>query len=166
MIARYLSIAAILWLVVPANVDLARIGHVQPKGRVQDKDYNDLPVVDRLISMGPAAISFLVSKLEDEGRVDGYVFDFWPDVRVGDVALVVLCDLFLTADGRSPTVPGLEWDTLLDRRSQDVSSSTLLDTFIAIHGRTEIRRRVEKLLQAHPKGFAWDETERCFKPTK
>ena len=164
MIARHpLILAATLALVAHPSVDLAKIGHVQPKGRVQD--YN-LPVVDQVIAMGPSAVSFLVSKLEDEGRVEGQVFDFWTDVRVGDVALVVLCDLFLAVDGRSPSVAGLQWDMLLDRRDQDVPSSTLLATFIAKHGRAEIRRRVEKVLQMHTEGYVWDEKERCFKAAK
>jgi len=145
------------------EVDLARIGSVQPRGRLQD---NALPVVDRLISMGPAAIPFLVSKLEDDRRIRGHVFDFWTEVRVGDVALVALCDFFLAADETLPTVPGLRWDSLLERKDQDVSSDVLLATFIAEHGRKEIRRRVEKLLRAYPKGFAWDEKKRCFRPSK
>lgn len=164
MIAEYLVVIAALAAVPVSPVDLAKIGHVQPKGRVQDG--NSLPVVDQLISMGPPAIPFLVSKLEDERLVEGHVFDFWSDVRVGDVALVVLCDLFLAADGRSSTVSGLQWDSLLDRRDQDVAASTLLRAFVAAHGRAEIRRRVESALRAHPRGFVWDEKGRDFTPAK
>jgi hypothetical protein len=166
MITGCLVLAATLGVVAPANVDLAKIGRIFSKGRVQDKDYNNLPVVDGLISMGPSAIPFLVSKLDDERRVEGKVFDFWDDVRVGDVAFAVLCDFFLAADWKTPTVPGLEWDKLLDRRSPDVPSSTLIARFIAKHGRMEIRRRVETLLRAHAEGFSWDEKERCFRPAK
>ena len=166
MTTRCLALAAILGVAAPAHLDLAEIGHVSPKGRVQDRDYNNLPVVDGLLAMGPSAIPFLVSKLDDEGRVEGKVFDFWNDVRVGDVALTILCDFFLAADWRTPTVPGLEWDKLLDRRSPDTPSSALLATFVAKHGRAEIRRRVETLLHAHPGGFNWDGEDRCFRPKK
>ena len=166
MLAQCLIALTALAAAPVATVDLARIGHVQPKGRIQDTEYNNLPVVDALISMGPSAIPFLVSQLEDEGRAEGHVFDFWPDVRVADVALVVLCDFFLAADWRTPTVPGLQWDSLLERRDQDASGAILLQEFVAKHGRAEIRRRVEKILQAHTRGFAWDEKERCFRPSK
>jgi hypothetical protein len=166
MITGCILLAATLGVVAPTSVDLAKIGHVSPKGRVQDKDYNNLPVVDGLISMGPSAIPFLVSKLDDERRVEGKVFDFWNDVRVGDVAFAILCDFFLAADWKTPTVPGLEWDKLLDRRSSDAPSGTLLATFITKHGRTEILRRVETLLHAHAGAFSWDEKERCFRPAK
>jgi len=166
MITACLALAGTLGVVASTNVDLGTIGHVSPKGRVQDRDYNNLPVVDGLISMGPSAIPFLVSKLDDERRVEGTVFDSWEDVRIGDVALVILCDFFLAADWQTPIVPGLEWDKLLDRRSPDASSSTLLATFIAKHGRAELRRRVETLLRAHAKAFVWDERERCFRPSK
>jgi hypothetical protein len=166
MITGCLALAATLSVVAAANVDLAKIGHVSPKGRVQDGDYNELPVVDGLIAMGPSAIPFLVSKLDDERRVEGKVFDFWNDVRVGDVALAILCDFFLAADWKTSTLPGLEWDTLLDRRSPDAPSSAVLATFIKKHGRTEIRRRVVTVLQAHGGRFNWDEKERCFRPSK
>src|SRR3990172_9386152 len=70
--------------------DLGQIGHVAPKCRVQDREYNPrLPVVTSLIKAGPAAIPFLVSRLEDDTEIKGHVFDYWPRVAVGDVALVL-----------------------------------------------------------------------------
>jgi hypothetical protein len=89
----------------PLRVDLARIGQIAPKGRVQDKYYNpDLPVVAKLIEAGPRAIPFLVSKLEDKTPVKGHVIDFWLDVRVGDIAWIILCDFFTTADWQHSTI--------------------------------------------------------------
>jgi hypothetical protein len=149
-----------------AAVDLRRIGHLQPKGRVQDREYNESQVVDALIAAGPAAIPYLVSKLEDQTSVEGPVVDFWSDVRVGDVALMILCDFFLEADWRSPTVPGLQWDALLERKNSTAPSNELLHTFLAKHGRVGLRRRIEKLLLPYAAGFVWDENERCFKPAR
>jgi hypothetical protein len=42
----------------------------------------------------------------------------------------------------------------------------LLYAFIAKHGRREIRRRIEKLLQPYDAGLVWDNDDRCFKPAK
>lgn len=147
------------------DVDLRTIGPVQPKGRVQDHPRRS--VVNRLVAAGAVAIPFLVSKLEDETKTEGHVFDYWPDVRVGDVALAILCDFFLTPDERTSTVPGLTWDAVLERTSApDLSAASLLRTFVATHGRAEIRRRIEALLRPYQGRFVWDDEQRCFRPAK
>ena len=39
-----------------SQIDLSKMGHMAHKGRVQDKDYNDLEVVDQLIANGKDSI--------------------------------------------------------------------------------------------------------------
>jgi hypothetical protein len=169
--SQLLFAVALLWahqgslLVAEPLADLAQIGHVAPKGRVQDRAYNHhLAVVDGLVEAGPAAIPFLVSKLEDNTRVEGPVFDYWPRVTVGDVALVVLIDLFTTPEG-GPTVPGLTWDSLLDREGRDVPAWDVLDDFVAKHGRDGLRGKVQAILRPYGGRFAWATKGRCFRPT-
>jgi len=144
--------------------DLSLIGPVAPKGRVQDKAYNPtLPVVTSLISRGSASIPYLVSKLEDGSEIKGHVFDFWPKVAVGDVALVVLVDFFTLSDGRTSTLPGLEWDKLLERHSSDQSSWDLLASYIRAHGRSGLQKRVEGILALDRETYTWDAKEQCFR---
>jgi hypothetical protein len=162
-----LAVALVMAVRSPTDmhVDLRAVGHIEPKGRVQDKDYNpNLAVVDQLVAAGPSAIPFLVSKLEDTAKVKGHVMDYWDDVRVGTVALVVLCDLLLMSDWKTPSVPGFTWDSVLRRGSSDAPSSELFDTFVSKHGRRGLRRRVEELLAPYGGQFTWDEKERCFRP--
>ena len=147
-------------------VDLTRIGHISSKGRVQDSQYNNLPVVNSLIQAGPAAIPFLVGKLDDDTEIREDVLDFWPRVTVGDVALVILCDLFRTADWKASTVPGLEWDALLERTDPEAPGWVVLQNFLAHHGRRGLRERVEELLKPYEGSLAWDANERCFMPIK
>src|SRR5436309_4862774 len=150
----------------PVTVDLRLIVHIASKGRIQDKTYNpNLPVVDALIDSGPAAIPFLLAKVEDETLIEPPVLDLWPRVRVGDVALLLLSDLFARSDGRS-TVAGLSWDGILERRNPDASAWTLLDDFVAKHGRVGVRRRAEAILTPYHGRFAWEAHERCFKPLR
>ncbi len=74
-------------LTVPlSQIDLTKIGPIAPKGRVQDTEYNRLPIVEDLIARGNEAVPFLIGKLDDETKIKGHVFDYWSDVRVGDVA--------------------------------------------------------------------------------
>lgn len=117
-----------------SNVDLKQIGHIASKGRVQDKEYNrSLAVVDALIQAGPASIPFLVSKIEDETEVDGGVLDFWPHVCAGDMALVVLTDFFRTSDWVTSSVPGFEWDKLVERFDTSTPAWVVLRDFIYHH---------------------------------
>jgi hypothetical protein len=148
-------------------VDLNQIGHITPEGRVQDKEYNrNLAVVDALIQAGPAAIPFLVSKIEDETEVEANVLDFWPHVYVGDIALVILTDFFRTSDWLTSTVPGMTWDKLLDRSDSSIPAWVLLQDFIEKHGRKGLQQKVERILRPYEGRFVWDDKERCFRPSK
>ena len=144
-------------------VDLRHIGRMPLKARVQDEPS---AVVEALVKAGLPAVTFLLSKLEDKTRIPGYgaVLDFWPRVEVGHVALIVLCDLFKRADGITPTVPGLSWDEILSRQSQDPPAWDVYDSFAAQYGRSGIRRKVEQLLAPYSGTLMWDATERCFRP--
>ncbi len=149
------------------DVDLRKIGHIESKGRVQDTAHNQRDVVGRLLTAGPAAIPFLVSKLEDETTIPGGIIDFWPEVRIGDVALVILCDLFLESDETTVTVPGLSWASLLEEpANREVPAWELLHAFAAKHGRVAIRRKVESVLKTYGSDLRWDSKERCFRPAK
>jgi hypothetical protein len=150
-----------------SSVDLSKIGHIAPKGRVQDKEYNPhLPVVDALIEAGTDAIPFLVSKLEDETEVEGHVMDYWPSLRVGDVALVILTDFFTRPDWKHSTIPGFTLDEILERRTEDIAAWAVLDEYIKKHGRDGLRRKVEKLLEPYDWQLAWDAQQQCYVPAK
>jgi hypothetical protein len=145
-----------------SKLDLRQIGYLGSKGRVQD---NNVPMVAALVEAGAAAVPFLVSKLEDESVVEGRVHDFWADVRVGDVALVILCNFLVGPDLETPTIPGFGWDLLLERRGSTESASELLRGFLAKHGRRELRRRIEGLLRPYSGRLEWSKRDRCFRPT-
>ena len=146
------------------SVDLRQMGHVSSKGRVQDKEYNDIALVNELVTLGPAAIPLLVSKLDDPTPIERRVFDFWGTAHVGDVALVILCNLFRRSDWKSTTVPGMDWDTLLERKGRGDTGYGLLHAFLKKHGRPGLRRKVEGVLERYKGRFVWDDAERCFKP--
>jgi len=157
--------ATLLGLVTAAysSVDLGQIGHIPAKGRVQDQQANQ--VVGALVAEGPDAIQFLLAKLVDETEVKGEVLDFWPHVQVGDVALVVLLDLFTAPDNVHATIPGLSWDAVLDRRNPDTPAWELLDRYVSAHGRKGLQSHLERLLNPYKGRIAWDGAGRCFRPT-
>jgi hypothetical protein len=144
--------------------DLARIGALAPKGRVQDKDYNRLPVVEVLIAHGKESIPYLISKLDDETKIGGHIVDYWYDVRVGDVALIILTDFFTDPTWQNTTIPGVGWDKFLERGTNtDLTAEQVLRNYISKHGRSKINARWQKLWEEHRDKVQWDEKERCFK---
>jgi hypothetical protein len=87
--------------------DLRRIGQIADKGRVQDRDYNRTnPVIEQLIALRLDAIPLLIARLTDTTVIPKPPVNFWPQVTVGDVALLILSDFFLTSTGEVSTVPG------------------------------------------------------------
>src|SRR5687768_2781540 len=76
------------------EIDLTTIEHIAPKGRAQDdilqnKEFNKLSIGDDLIAHGKDSIPFLISKLEDETELNRQVINYWYEVYVGDIALII-----------------------------------------------------------------------------
>ena len=147
-----------------SEIDLSKIGAVVPKGRVQDRDYNDLPVVENLIAHGNEAIPFLIGKLDDETTIKDHVFDYWSDVRVGDVAFVILADFFTDPTWQKTTIPGVGWDEFLQRTpNSNLTGEQVLRNYIAKHGRHDITNRWRNIWAQYEDRVHWDQNDRCFK---
>lgn len=144
-------------------VDLAQIPHLQPKGRVQDKDYNNIEMIDRLVAMQVHAIPFLIDKLTDETKIKHPVADFWQQVTVGDVAFIILTDFFTDSSWTKTTIPGVGWDEMLERKDQAETGEQTLRRFIVRHGRKVIKERWAKVWNENRDKLYWDKKERCFK---
>ena len=149
-----------------SHVDLLKMGHIAPKGRVQDPDYNQLPVVEELIAQGKDSLPYLISKLDDETKIDRPIVDYWSDVRVGDVALIILTDFFTDSSWQRTTVAGVSWDEFLERKNrQSLTAEEVLRDYIAQHGRKEIQDRWKDTWARYSDRLYWDEKERCFRLT-
>jgi len=154
------------------EIDLTTIKHTDPKGRVQDgglqdKDFKELPIAENLLAHGKDSIPFLIGKLDDETKMDKGAMDFWSEVYVGDVALMILNDFFTSADGLTSTIPGFGWDEFLERgNDKDSTGEEILRKYIKKHGRKNIKERWQKLWDENKENIFWDEAERCFKITK
>ena len=153
--------------VVPvSDINLASIGSIAPKGRVQDGDYNDLAVVSSLIQHRKEAITYLISKLDDETKIEGHVMDYWSEVRVADVALIILTDLFTDSSWQNTTLPGVSWDEFLQRGdNRNLTGEQVLRNYISKHGRKAIKQRWQTLWHEYRDRLFWDEKERCFRVT-
>lgn len=150
-----------------AEINLADIDAIAPKGRVQDADYNRSPVVEALLAHGKESIPYLISKLDDETKLDRHVVNHWYEVRIGDVALIILTDFFTDRSWQDTTIPSVGWDEFLERANdRNLTGEQVLRNYIGRHGRLNIKTRWQRIWETHQKEIFWDETERCFNVAK
>jgi len=152
-----------------SKIDLTEIKHIAPKGRaqdggLQDKEFNELPIVNDLLAHGKDSIPFLIGKLDDETEIDRHVISFWYEAYVGDIALIILNDFFTGEDGITSTIQGFGWDEFLERgNDKDSMGEAILRKYIKKHGRKNIKARWQKVWDENKENIYWDDTERCFK---
>src|SRR5215471_7815339 len=146
-----------------SQIDLSKIGAIAPKGRVQDRDYNHLPVVEHLIAHGSEAVPFLIGKLDDRTKIKDHVFDYWYDVRVGDVAFIILTDFFTDPTWEKTTIPGVGYDTFLGRTNSNLTGEQVLRDYISKHGRHDITDRWRAIWSQYKDRAYWDDKDRCFR---
>jgi hypothetical protein len=148
-----------------SEIDLTKIGHLAPKGRVQDKDYNpSSPVVDDLISKGKDSIPFLISKLDDRTLIHYSVEDYWPEMTVGDVAFIILEDFSMDSTWTKETIPGTGWDEIFEAKyDSNMAGYEYYYRQVRRHGRGWTKTKWERIWATYQDRIVWDEKERCFK---
>jgi len=162
---------AILSLTVPltcfANTgafDLMQIAQLNGKGRIQDQEYQPRdPQVTAILATGKDAIPLLIEAIESERPYDDPPASFWPKMVEGDVALVVLSNLFLDPTWQRSTLPELCWDTLLERTSEETPAWELLNAFVKLHGRAELARRWRQAWAQDGTKVQWDSSGKYFR---
>jgi hypothetical protein len=148
-------------------IDLSKIDHFCPKGRVQDRVGNPhLPVVDLLIEKGTNSIPLLIEMLDDDKAIEHQIIDYWSGNSVGDIALVILTDFTTDSSWTASTIDGTSWNELLGSKpNPDILLPVYyqLQDFKLKHGSKEIKRRWQKIWSEHGQQIYWDPKERCFK---
>lgn len=151
-----------------SEIDLTTIKHIEPKGRVQDgrlegENFVKLTIAEDLIANGKDSIPFLIRKLDDETEMKRGTVDFWYEVYVGDIVLIILMDLFTKSDGKTSTIPGFAWDEFLERgNNKDSMGEEILRKYIKKYGRKNIKKRWQYVWDAQKENIFWNEKERCF----
>jgi hypothetical protein len=145
------------------SIDLMKIAQLGDKGRIQDQEYQPKdPQISALLSAGKDAIPLLIEALESERPYDHAPKSFWPGMVEGDMALIVLSDLFLDPTWRLSTLPELCWDNLLERSSEDTTALDLLHGFVKSHGRAELARRWRQAWAQYGASVRWEPEGRYF----
>jgi hypothetical protein len=144
--------------------DLTKIRALSGKGRVQDQPglAQDRQIV-AILGLGKDAIPILIEAIGSERPYETPPAPFWPSMVEGDVALVVLSDLFLDPSSKRSTLPELCWDRLLGRSSPDASAWELLDRYVKSRGRASLVDHWRDAWLQHGPSTSWDPDGRYFK---
>jgi len=135
-------------------------GRCGAKGRFQDREYCTSSVVDRVVADGPRAIPLLISQMTDERVVPKTVLDHWPRIRAGELAVLILEDLFLDDTWQQRTMPEL----FPDRRCDPATpASECWVRFREKHSLAEIQARWLGFWRTYEARIHWDEHARCFR---
>ena len=137
------------------------------KGRFQDGETADgrpNHLAKAIVAQGKNAIPFLIGKLDDETELPRPVTNFWYRQFVGDVALIILIDLFQDRSEVNSTIPGFGWDEFLERGGDGtLMGEEVLRRYIRKHGRKTIKQRWQKMWDQNKDKIFWDERCYCFK---
>ena len=143
--------------------DLLKISHLGGKGRVQDHGYHpDDPQINSILAMGKDAIPLLIESLESVRPYRVPPVDYWPKMVEGDIALVVLSDLFLDPTWERTTLPELCWNNILKRTDAETPAWDVLNAFVVAHGRAELSNRWRAAWARYGAAVRWDPTGRYF----
>ncbi len=152
----------------PANnlhFDLVKLsqGTCISRGRIQDSDLkNREHIMEHIERHGVRSVESLGKVISDGHPVHHPILCDWHGMQVGDVALVVLLDLFKDPSGRS-TAHELEWDTFLERSSPSLTQEQVLRSFVRTHRRSGLQEKWNYFWQEHRDQIIWDQQARCYR---
>ena len=139
-------------------------GTCHAKGRLQDKEYCRSNMMDEIVARGKAAVPLLIQQLTDPRALQNPIFDYWNTMTVGDVAYVILFNLFTDSDRKTFNLPGLvEFNKTF---TCDVGAWQCWNDFVRKHGRKFIQDKWSAAWSANQNRAYWDEDARCFRLTK
>ena len=133
------------------------------KGRVQDCSSGK--VMQQILADGKDAIPILISQLTEAAITKNQIADYWSGTRSGDVAFVVLNDLFTDTDLHTfgmPRVP--DWATV--QKGCNRASQTCWDEYLRKHGRMSVRQAWQRAWGLHKGQIHWDAKAQCFRVSK
>jgi hypothetical protein len=127
MVSRYRLLRLILLMSVglsciqfataqaPHKFPLTQLENSRCKGKGRLQDCTDSPVIRQILAGGMGSIPVLIAQLTETDRSKEPVEDFWSYTKSGEVAFMLLNDLFTDKDGKTFTMPGVpNWVTAMN----------------------------------------------------
>lgn len=132
------------------------------KGRVQDCAGS---VMKEIRADGKTAIPILISQLTETSRTKYQITDYWRDTRSGDVAYVVLTDLFTDADLQAFGMPGVpDWSVVM--KGCDSTAQGCWHDYLHKRGRLSVQQAWMRAWNLNKSKIYWDAKAQCFRAFK
>lgn len=130
------------------------------KYRVQDCPPGS--VTRQILADGKSAIPVLISQLTETARTKYQIADFWGETSSGDVAFVLLNDLFTDADLETFEMPGVpDWTSV--HKGCIVTAQDCWNEYLRKHGRTSVMQAWQRAWNLHKDQIHWDAKAKCFR---
>jgi hypothetical protein len=132
------------------------------KGRTQDCSGK---VMQEILAGGKSSIPILISQLTDTALTEEPIEDYWGHTNSGDVAYIVLTDLFLDADWETFNMPGVpDWPTVM--KGCDLGAEGCWRKYLRKHGRKSVQQAWLRAWNLWKDRVYWEPTARCFRISK
>jgi hypothetical protein len=129
------------------------------------QDCPPAPVLSQILADGKNAIPVLISQLTEMTPTKYQIADFWGPTRSGDVAFVVLIDLFTDSDLRTFGMPGVTDWSAVDKGCNEAAQACW-DKYLRKHGRMSVRQSWQRAWDLHKNEIHWDAKAKCFRVSK
>jgi len=122
-------------------------------------------VTHQILADGKKAIPILISQLTETARTKYQIADFWGETSSGDVAFVVLNDLFTDDDLRTFEMPGVpDWSAV--QKGCNQAAQACWNEYLRKHGRMWVRESWQRAWNLHKDEIHWDAKAKCFRVSK
>jgi hypothetical protein len=132
---------------------------LDPEG---DKNSIQSKEVHRVLRLGKNAVPLLIGCLTDARSTKAPVWDYWPETKVGDIAFVILCDLFSDPSGASTLDAKIDWGDV-QAESPDQPAWIAWANYNAKHGRLYVQQTWQRTWAENSNRIYWDDFTRCFR---
>lgn len=118
-------------------------------------------VMQRILQDGKAAIPVLISQISETEPAKHEIADYWGGTQTGDIAFILLNDLFSDDDGHPFSPSGaVDWEEVSKGCTNTAQSCWIL--YLRKHGRKYVQDSWERAWGRHKSEFAWNPRQRYF----
>lgn len=128
------------------------------KGRVQDCNGK---VMQQILADGKNAIPMLIAQLTETTPAEKQIADYWHTTQTGDIAFIVLEDLFSGTDGKFNMPGAPDWDAVMKGCSN--TAETCWYEYLHKHGRKFVQQAWLQAWNQKKNQIDWDAKDRCFR---
>ncbi len=116
--------------------------------------------MDQIVADGKSAIPVLISQIADSRWIAEPVYDFWPRIHAGELAYLILEDLFVDDTWKKSTMPPL----FAEQRCNE-PGWVCWARFKRPHSLKDLQSHWMEFWKANKERIYWDDKARCFRLT-